>query len=172
MIAILTCLWLLATLDTAFAGYRSAAGRNALLDKRRYFRRAMMSGILYGQAASILIVLLAGILEKSASPDLRPDLFRAAARMLEVYLPYALIIATAFIVRLTPSIDLRCLSSVLVFGPFVLIRPAVAIAGLAWAITGTPRPEIAALTLVVGAFMLSSERILMFAIASIWAGKA
>jgi hypothetical protein len=35
MIAVL--LWLLATIDAAFIGYRAAAGRNALINKKNYY---------------------------------------------------------------------------------------------------------------------------------------
>ena len=51
-------LWFLATVDAAFIGYREAAGRNALIDKRAYYRNAMLRGAALGQIA----VLLAGSL--------------------------------------------------------------------------------------------------------------
>ncbi|MDQ3818024.1 MAG: hypothetical protein M3362_10060 [Acidobacteriota bacterium] len=44
-------LWALATVDAAFIGYREAAGRSALIDKRAYYRRAMIRGALFGQIA-------------------------------------------------------------------------------------------------------------------------
>ena len=44
-------LWLLATVESAFIGYRDAAGRSALIDKRHYYRRALLRGALMGQIA-------------------------------------------------------------------------------------------------------------------------
>ena len=44
-------LYLLATCDAAFCGFRAAAGRNALLFKRAYYLRAMGRGALWGQLA-------------------------------------------------------------------------------------------------------------------------
>jgi len=52
-------LWILATLDAAFAGYRAAAGRNGLIRKRRYYLRAMVLGAIFGQVA---VALAAGII--------------------------------------------------------------------------------------------------------------
>src|SRR3954447_21179079 len=116
-------LWMLATLDASFAGYRAAAGRNALINKRRYYLRAMILGAIAGQlavavAAAIILISLA------LTPD-RPGLLRdynlAGARMLIVYLPYAAIILLAFIIRSIRSVDIRSITSTLVFGPFTLI---------------------------------------------------
>src|SRR5437667_1042693 len=50
-------LWLMATVDAGFIGYREAASRSALIDKRAWYRRAMLRGALFGQAA----VIIAGI---------------------------------------------------------------------------------------------------------------
>jgi hypothetical protein len=54
-------LWLLATLDAAFAGYRDAAGRNALINKRRYYRCAMLRGALMGQLAVGVAAFIIGL---------------------------------------------------------------------------------------------------------------
>jgi hypothetical protein len=48
-------LWLLATIDSAFIGYREAAGRNALIDKKAYYRRALIRGALVGQIAVLIV---------------------------------------------------------------------------------------------------------------------
>src|SRR6266446_7341126 len=95
------CLWFLATLDAGFAGYREAAGRNALIDKRRYYQQAMVKGALFGQvavgiAAVVILISLAG------TPDpqsLLRDYDRAGVRMMIFYLPYAAVIVFAFLVR-------------------------------------------------------------------------
>jgi hypothetical protein len=155
-------LWALATLDTAFAGYREAAGRSALIEKRAYYRRAMLRGAIFGQMAAAAAGAFIGAFYLISSDPARllNDLHRAGWRMLCVYLPYAGVTLAAFLVRLVPSVDLRSLTSVLVFGPFTLIRPAVAIAGGIWAVAAAPRAEVLFLVLLVLALMLSSERII------------
>lgn len=149
---ILLGLWILATLDAAFAGYRAAAGRNALINKRRYYLRAMILGAICGQLAATLaaaIILLSFALTPDRNGLLR-DYQLAGAHMLVVYIPYAAIILFALIVRLIPSVDIRSITSTLIFGPFTLIRPVVAIAGLAYGVLAAPRME----TAVVGATIL------------------
>jgi|GEM_PF-6107058 len=73
MIAFL--LWFLATLDGALTGYREAAGRSALIDKRRYFRRAMIEGALFAQIA-VVIAAVVVIVSITLVTD-RQDLVRA-----------------------------------------------------------------------------------------------
>src|ERR1044072_1308654 len=52
----------LATRDSAFVGYREAAGRSALIRKGAYYARAMLRGALWGQAAvALACVLLAAL---------------------------------------------------------------------------------------------------------------
>src|SRR6185295_2299676 len=96
MIAFL--LWCLATVDAAFTGYREAAGRNALINKRRYYREAMIRGALFGQLAVLVaaVVILIMLVVASDRRLLINDLERVGSRMLLVYLPYAGIILVAF----------------------------------------------------------------------------
>src|SRR5262249_5581323 len=111
-------LYLLATCDAAFCGYRAPAGRNALLFKRNHYLRAMASGALRGQLAVALAGLAASVLViASASPwRVLDDFARASSCLLQIYLPYAAIIALAFMMRTLPSVDVRSMTSVLVFG--------------------------------------------------------
>src|SRR5262249_17448564 len=106
-------LWLLATLDAAFAGYRAAAGSSALINKRQYYQRAMIKGAFSGQAAVALAAVIV-LISLAVTPD-RQSLLRdyslAGARMLMVYVPYAAIILLAFLVRLIPSVDIRSITS-------------------------------------------------------------
>jgi hypothetical protein len=155
-------LWMLATIDAAFAGYRAAAGRSALIDKRAYYRRAMLTGALYGQVAVAIAGLFTAVLT-FLSPEparLMTELEQAGRRMLIVYLPFALIIFLAFAVRAFPSVDIRSITSVLIFGPFTLIRPAVAVAGVLWAVSDAPRLSTVLLGLLILTLMLGLERFL------------
>ena len=146
MTLLLATLYLLATIDATLSGYSAAAGRSALIRKGPHFRAAMLRGFVLGQiAAAISLSLIFAVL--NAAPDravFRADLLRVWMRMLQIYLPYALTILTAFGFRLIPSVDVRCLTSTLVFGPLAGIRPLVGILGLVWGVLAAPRPEIVA----------------------------
>lgn len=155
-------LWFLATLDAGFTGYREAAGRSGLIDKRRYYRVAMIRGALIGQIA---VALAAGLIFVQLwithdSQVLLTDFQKAGSRMLVVYIPYATIILIAFIVRLLPSVDLSSITSTLIFGPFTLIRPLVALGGMIYGVLGAPRLEVVLVGTIVLVMMLSFERIL------------
>jgi hypothetical protein len=151
MIALL--LWALATADAAFIGYREAAGRSALINKGAYYRRAMIRGAVLGQiAVGAVGAAVAVALVLSPEPRALIDELRlAGSRMLTVYVPYALIILIAFAVRAAPSVDLRSITSVLIFGPFTLIRPLVVVAGVAWGVSAAP----SLVTWLLGVLILS-----------------
>lgn len=155
-------LWLLATIDAAFVGYREAAGRNALIDKRRYYRRAMLRGALFGQIAVALAAAVIGLaLWFSPEPFvLLGELQTAGERMLIVYVPYALIIFLAFAARTIPSVDVKSITSTVIFGPFTLIRPVVALAGIVWGFLAAPKFAVLLLGALVLSLMLGLERVI------------
>jgi len=154
MIAVL--LWLLATVDSAFIGYREAAGRNALINKGAYYRHALIRGALFGQLAVLIVGVITAVLLVS-SGDSRArfsELEAVGARMLMVYLPYALILLTTFCVRAFPSVDIRSITSVLIFGPFTFIRPVVVLAGAVCGVIAAPGAITIALTVLIITLML------------------
>lgn len=149
-------LWLLATVDSAFIGYREAAGRNALIDKRAYFRHALIRGALFGQLA-VLIVGVTTVIVLISVRDagfLFSDLELIGARMLMVYVPYAVILLITFCVRAIPSVDIRSITSVLIFGPFTFIRPLVVLVGAVWGVVAAPGAITIALTVLIVTLML------------------
>ena len=149
-------LWLLATVDSAFIGYREAAGRNALIDKRAYFRHAIIRGALFGQLAVLIVGVTTVIVLVSVRDAgfLFSDLELIGARMLMVYVPYALILLITFCVRAIPSVDIRSITSVLIFGPFTFIRPLVVLAGAVWSVLAAPSAITIALTVLIVTLML------------------
>jgi len=155
-------LWLLATMDASFAGYREAAGRNALIDKRRYYLRAMIRGAVLGQVAVVIaaLVILSLLLITGNPQSLIWDLEKAGSRMLVVYVPFAMMILLAFCVRSIPSVDIRSITSTLIFGPFTLIRPVLAVIGLVYGVLAAPRIATVGLGLIVLTMMLSLEKVL------------
>lgn len=157
MIAVL--LWLLATVDSAFIGYREAAGRNALIEKRAYYRRALIRGALFGQLAVLIVGVITAIVIVSSNNAgaLFSSIELVGARMLTVYVPYALIILITFCIRALPSVDIRSITSVLIFGPFTFIRPLVVLAGAVWGIVAAPGPITIALVVLIVTLMLSLE---------------
>src|SRR6185503_9562763 len=97
----------------ACAGYRVAAGRNALIRKRDYYRRAMWRGVRFGHGAvAVALALMAALIGLAADrAQCVAELERAGLAMLYVYVPYAAVMAVAFAFRMVPSIDVRCLTS-------------------------------------------------------------
>ena len=152
-------LWLLATVDSAFIGYREAAGRNALIEKSAYFRRALIRGALFGQIAVLIVGVITAIvlISSSDAAALFSKFELVGARMLIVYIPYALILLITFCVRAVPSVDIRSITSVLIFGPFTFIRPAVVLAGAVWGIVAAPGAITIALTVLIVGLMLGLE---------------
>ena len=99
-----------------------------------------MWGQLAVAVAGAVAVLLVAL--SSAPEQLLADFTAAGDRLLEVYLPYAGVVGLAFAARAIPSVDIRSLTSVLVFGPFTLLRPAVVLVGAAWALFRVPQPGV------------------------------
>ena len=157
MIAVL--LWLLATVDAAFIGYREAAGRNALIKKRAYYRRALIRGALFGQLAVLIAgaITVVALVSSSNAGALFSSIELVGARMLSVYVPYALIILITFCIRALPSVDIRSITSVLIFGPFTFIRPIVVLAGAVWGVVAAPGAITVALTVLIVIMMLGLE---------------
>ncbi len=152
-------LWLLATVDSAFIGYRDAAGRSALIDKRHYYRRALLRGAVMGQiAVAIVGAVVVEILATTTQPLWWFATFdEVATRMMMVYVPNALILIATLFVRAIPSVDIRSITSVLVFGPFTLIRPLVVLAGAILGFLAAPTAGVALLLALVVSLMLGME---------------
>src|SRR4029453_12141240 len=90
------------------------------------------------------------------------DYNRAGSRMLIIYLPYALMILLAFLFRAVPSVDIRSITRTVIFGPFTLIRPLVAVTGLVYGVLGALRVETIVMGVIVLTMMLSLEKALYF----------
>ena len=155
-------LWLLATVDSAFIGYREAAGRNALIEKGAYFRRALVRGALFGQVAVLLagVVTVIALATSNDAAVLFSKFELVGARMLTVYIPYALIILITFCIRAVPSVDIKSITSVLIFGPFTFIRPLIVIAGAVWGVLAAPGAVTIALAVLIVTLMLGLEHAL------------
>jgi hypothetical protein len=160
MIAFL--LWLLATLDSTFIGYREAAGRNALINKKAYFRHALIRGALFGQLAVLIVGVITAValVSSSDAAALFSKMELVGARMLTVYVPYAVILLLTFGIRALPSVDIRSITSVLIFGPFTLIRPLIVVAGAIWGVVAAPGAITIAITVLIVSLMLGLGHVL------------
>lgn len=126
-------------LDGACSGYRSAAGLDARIDKRSYYRRAVGVGIAGGGVVAVVSAAIAFLLADLSFAEGG----RAVSGALWVYGPYAAVIAGALLLRLVRSVDLSSLLSVVVFGPLLFLRPLVAFGGVAAAYHHLPEPRVA-----------------------------
>lgn len=135
----------LALLDTAAAGFRDAAGRNGLLNKDGYYRRAVRLGALYGilPILGIACVVL-GLAALTSDPSLWGDFLRAGEAMVWVYGPTATLVALALGIYLSPRFEIRSLATVIILGPFTLLRPVVITGGAVAGVVVSPRWEVAA----------------------------
>jgi hypothetical protein len=158
----LALLYLLATIDGALCGIRVAGGRSPLIHKRMFYARWLLRGVLAAQAASFvaLVALVAAIGLSAHRLELRADLESAAARMVWVFVPYAIIVLANLALRLVPSTDIRSATSVMVLGPLTGARPFVMIAGVLYGIWASWLLETRLLGLLVLTLMLSLERLL------------
>src|SRR5258708_12574521 len=137
-------LYALATVDGALVGYRVASGRSALVDKGSYYWRSILRGALLVQPAIGVAVFVAVLLLLVAADSgrLTLELVGMCQRMLQVYVPYAVVVLVMLALRAVPSTDLRVATSVTVLGPATALRPYVMVAGVLWAAPASPRPDI------------------------------
>lgn len=126
----LTALCLLFALDAALVGYRNAAGRNPRVRKQTFYRHHAIRGLVAGVVVDAVIVVLVLALGVDPQP--------AARAMLQVFVPYTGAVLLAMLLWFSRSLDLQVLASVLVLGPFTLLRPVVLVAGVAWGWWQTP----------------------------------
>jgi hypothetical protein len=140
----LLVLYLLGLVHGGFAGFREAAGRNLRIRKAPYFVRAVLRGVAFGQVAStiIFLVILAMYLDDRAVLD---TLGRAGERALTIYLGYTALVLLAFVPYAFPSVEIRSITIVAVFGPLTLLLPLAMLTGAAVAIAAVPRSEVALL---------------------------
>jgi len=154
----LLLLYLLASADGAFSGFRAAAGRNSLLKKNGYYTRAMVIGFIASQAVLIGFVIVAHQMWRVETSAGRDQTLAFAERLLVIFVPYAMLTFLAFGFRLVPIVDIQCMSSILILGPFTAIRPVVAGAGMVWAVRPENKGTVVVFALLVIAAMFAVER--------------
>ncbi len=164
MTDVLLCLLVgaLVVLDGGFAGYRARAGRYARIRRLPHDLRAVARGCGVGALAGLLAVAVALALSavRPAAPQLLdPQAREAAHRILYVAGGYSVLVVAAFVPFLTGSPDLRSLTTVSLFGPLTLIRPALVVGACVFAAWGQG-PHVAAAVAVGGALVLAQDELL------------
>jgi hypothetical protein len=151
---------LLALLDAAFAGFRDAAGRNPLLHKSRYYGVAMVKGGLVGLMAVGVIAASvgAGLMLSQDTASAWSDCQMVGLRMAQVFGLYASIAIGALVVYAIPRPEISSLVTVLILGPFTLLRPLVIAAGVTWAFCAAPGSETFFFAATAGLIMGTIEK--------------
>jgi hypothetical protein len=133
-------------LDGSFTGFRDAAGRNKLIRKWGYFRRAVVIGTGFGVLATLLIAATVTLgVTTAADPDASYARYlEAGAVMLRIYLPFTLLVLVALAFYAVPMPQVRSLATVTILGPFTCLRPFAIAGGALWAALVVPEPPIVA----------------------------
>ncbi|MCK6547990.1 hypothetical protein L6R52_19220 [Myxococcota bacterium] len=149
----------LAIVDAGFSGFRDAAGRNPRIRKQGYFRRAVRRGLKLGFVGCGVVGLVAALLVARAhSPsEALAALSVTAEVMVWSFGTYATLVLIALGLWLAAEPDLRTLASVVVLGPFTLIRPWWIVATCAWAAATAPQLEATITALVAALAQLTIE---------------
>lgn len=156
--AVAGILYGLAVLDCSFASYRCAGGKNAAINKQKYYAAALLKGAICSNfavgAAAVLIAI---------STNMQPErllLFAEAGRYaLDVYIPYAAIVLASLALRAIPEADVRAVMQTVVLGPFTFIRPAIAFIGLSYAVWNIQDAAVMLVGAPILFMMLSVERL-------------
>jgi hypothetical protein len=147
--AALALLWAIVSVDGALMGYRLAMGRDARIDKRRYHRRRARRALGLVQPALAAVTLAALVLIATGPAGTGGAFDAALCRLLTVVLPYAACFTVTTAVCLLPSVTARTAASIVIFGPFTLLRPVVLAAAVAYAVVPDPRWPLVAVGLTV-----------------------
>ena len=160
----------LAVMDGGLMGFRASAGRSGLLDKRVYYRRAIVRGML----STFAIVVVHGVVAlalAAASDDFRATLtsFVVAARpAASAFAGFTGVALLAFVLYFAPVGDFRVLANVVVLGPFTIARPWVIVCGCGYTAIASGDPSVALLSISAATSMLVAEHVFARRYASQW----
>jgi hypothetical protein len=138
---LIVALMVLAVVDGAFAGFRAGAGRTSLVRpwRRGYYPRFVVAGGLTSLACQVPAAVSGAVgVDVTAAADVAA-VVAAATAIGEVAGLYAAVVIAAIVIWVLAGIEGRTLVSVIVLGPFTLLRPFVVLAAMLRAISvGTP----------------------------------
>jgi hypothetical protein len=143
VVAVAASLAGLGLLDGALAGFRSSLGRSGLVDHRARDRLAARRGLRLMAVLLAPVAVLAGGHVLLPGPWPADAYVRAGSGMLTVYVPYALVTLAALAAYVVLTWRWAYLASALILGPFTLVRPLVATAGVVVAVVRAGDPVVA-----------------------------
>jgi hypothetical protein len=151
----------LAVVDATFAGFRAAAGRDGRIDKRVYFRGALLRGALLGVLLVGVLSVITGLLVATAGDPVTAwaELVAAATTCVWIFGVFATLTLGALAFWFSPIPEYRLLASIIVLGPLTLIRPYVIVAALAVAAIGSSGPRVWIVALLGGVSMIGLEHV-------------
>ena len=149
----------LALVDAGFSGFRDAAGRNPRIRKQGYFRRAVRRGLRCGvvSCAAVVVLVMALVARAPAPADAFVTLSQTAESLVWSFGVYATLVLLALGVWLAAEPDLRALASVIILGPFTLIRPWWIAMTCLWAAASAASVEAAIAALGAAVAQLAIE---------------
>lgn len=157
---ILVLLGVLALVDGAFCGFRASAGRNPRIFLWPYYATAMRRGLAFA-VVFVVVFLGAGLAVRfGVSQAMWSALEIAASSMVQVYGVYATLVLAALALYGFGAFDLSVLATVIVLGPFTLIRPLVILGGAIYGASRTDDPIVWVFAIAAAFVMMSFERII------------
>lgn len=150
---------LLAILDGLLVGFRAAAGKNGRIEKDAYYAAALKSALIHATLQVALLAGLAFVLAQSAPVpgNIWSDFLGAGKMVIWVFGPYAAIAMLGLAVFVVPSPDVRTLATVVVLGPFTMLRPALVVATLMATMAIYRSWQVAVMAIVSAIVLLSFE---------------
>jgi hypothetical protein len=149
-------LGMLSVTDAAFSGFRVAAGRDARIFKADFYRAAVRRGMRRGLLATLGMGAAIAV-ACALQPGLFDALLTCARAMLWVLLPYATLTLVAMGIWAAAEADARTLASVIILGPFTLLRPWVITAAAIVAVPQAPDLSSALITVAACGVQLAME---------------
>ncbi|MCA9570037.1 MAG: hypothetical protein KC656_19465, partial [Myxococcales bacterium] len=128
------------------------AGRTGRLRIEAAVRRAMLLGGLLGGAAglSLLLAVLATV-----GPT--PSLVAMGGRLLVPYGVFGGVVGLGFVARVVDVVDVRAATSIVVFGPLSLLRPAWFVGWAGWYALGEPTSTVVIAAIGVAVVLLVEQ---------------
>ena len=122
-------LYLCATLLTIFVGFRDAIGRNAKINKKKYYLKSVVRSFFIGQV--LLAVLYISAYLYGVDIDV---IERFAQRCFLPFSTYITLVLLTFIPYLIPNWEIKSMITVLIFGPLTTGQPIVIITTMLYAL--------------------------------------
>jgi hypothetical protein len=154
-VVVAVSLALFGLLDAMFAGFRASCGRTGLVDHGPEDMVALRRGLSLGLPLIAPIAL--AVVADSVENNRTRTYVRAGRAMLEIYVPYGLVVLLALAAYGTLHWRRSFIASAILLGPLTLVRPLVAIGGAVAAVLATRDVRVAVIAFAAVAVVLAVE---------------